>query len=153
MTKTELIVHKESNSACESYPPPPPPNRYVLHWCTHTTLTHSPFLYRAIRLCPHHPHPLPLMCLHRLLPLYICWKSNNTNTRLMASIPSLALDPTWIHSHKTLDTAQPCHLLNPSWKPSSSYSTSIITNISTQFLLQSVCVCVCVCSAFYFILL
>ena len=27
---------------------------------------------------------------------------------------SLALDPTFrIHSHKTLDTAQPCHLLKP----------------------------------------
>ena len=25
MTKTELTVHKESNLACESYPPPPPP--------------------------------------------------------------------------------------------------------------------------------
>ena len=28
--------------------------------------------------------------------------------------PSLALDPTFgIHSHETLDTAQPCHLLKP----------------------------------------
>ena len=78
------------------------------------------------------------------------WKSNNTNARLMASALSLALDPTFgIHSHKTLDTAQPCHLLKPNWKPSSSHSISILTNISTQFLLQSVyarvCVCVCVC--------
>ena len=33
---------------------------------------------------------------------------------LMAFAPSLALDPTFgIHSHKTLDTAQPCHLLKP----------------------------------------
>ena len=32
--------------------------------------------------------------------------------RLIAFAPSLALDPTFeIHSHKTLDTAQPCHLL------------------------------------------
>ena len=31
------------------------------------------------------------------------WKSNNTNARLMAFAPSLALDPTFeIHSHKTL---------------------------------------------------
>ena len=31
-----------------------------------------------------------------------------------AFAPSLALDPTFgIHSHKTLDTAQPCHLLKP----------------------------------------
>ena len=53
-------------------------------------------------------------------------------------------DPTFgIHSHKTLDNAKPCHLLKPNWKPSSSRSISILTNISTQFLLQSVCVCVC----------
>ena len=59
---------------------------------------------------------------------------------------SLALDPVFrIHSHKTLDTAQPFHLLKPNWKPSSSHSIFIPTNISTQFLLQSVCVCVCVC--------
>ena len=63
----------------------------------------------------------------------------------MASALSLALDPTFgIHSHKTLDTAQPCHLLKPNWKPSSSHSISILTNISTQFLLQSVYVYVCV---------
>ena len=38
----------------------------------------------------------------------------NPNARLMAFAPSLALDPTFgIHSHKTLDTAQPCHLLKP----------------------------------------
>ena len=40
--------------------------------------------------------------------------SDNTNASLMAFAPSLALDPTFgIHSHKTLDTAQPCHLLKP----------------------------------------
>ena len=43
-----------------------------------------------------------------------CWKSNKTNARLMAFAPSLALDTTFgIQSHKTLDTAQPCHLLKP----------------------------------------
>ena len=30
-------------------------------------------------------------------------------------------------------------------KPASSHSISILTKISTQFLLQSVCVCMCVC--------
>ena len=41
-------------------------------------------------------------------------RSNNTNARLMAFGPSVVLDPTFgIHSHKTLDTAQPCHLLKP----------------------------------------
>ena len=50
----------------------------------------------------------------RLLPTPACWKSNNTNARLTAFAPSLALDPTFgIHSHKTLDTAQPCHILKP----------------------------------------
>ena len=35
-----------------------------------------------------------------------CWKSNNTNARLVDFAPSLALAPTFgIHSHKTLDTA------------------------------------------------
>ena len=43
------------------------------------------------------------------------------------------------------DTAQPCHLLKPNWKPFSSHSISAPTNINTQFLLQSLCVCVCVC--------
>ena len=62
-----------------------------------------------------------------------CWKSNSTNARLVAFAPSLALDPTFgIHSHKTLDTAQPFHLLKPNWKPSSSHSIFIPTNISTQ---------------------
>ena len=91
--------------------------------------------------------PLPLHCsVYALLQTPACWKSNNTNARLMASALSLALDPTFgIHSHKTLDTAPPCHLLKPNRKPSSSHSISILTNISTQFLLQSVCVCVCVC--------
>ena len=37
--------------------------------------------------------------------------STHTLTRLMAFAPSLALDPTFgIHSNKTLDIAQPCHL-------------------------------------------
>ena len=58
----------------------------------------------------------------------------------------LALDPTFgIHSHKTSDTAQPCYILKPNWKPSSSHNISAPTNINTQFLLQSVSVCVCVC--------
>ena len=51
---------------------------------------------------------------YALLLTPTCWKSNNTNARLMAFASSLALDPTFgIHSHKTLDTAQPCHLLKP----------------------------------------
>ena len=51
---------------------------------------------------------------YALLLTPACWKSNNTNARLMAFAPSLALDPTFgIHSHKTLDTAQSCHLLKP----------------------------------------
>ena len=39
------------------------------------------------------------------------WKSSNTNARVMSFVLSVALDPTFgIHSHKTLDTAQTCHL-------------------------------------------
>ena len=83
---------------------------------------------------------------YTLLLTPACWKSNNTNARLMAFAPSLTLDPTFgIHSRKTLDTAQPCHLLNlkPNWKPSSSHSIYAPTNINTQFLLQSLRVCMC----------
>ena len=51
---------------------------------------------------------------YALLLTPACWKSNNTNARLMAFAPSLALNPTFgIHSYKTVDTAQPCHLLKP----------------------------------------
>ena len=67
----------------------------------------------------------------------------------MAFAPSLALDPTFgIHFHKTLglDTAQPCHLFKSQTENlpllTRSHSISILTNISTQFLLQSLCVCV-----------
>ena len=71
----------------------------------------------------------------------------------MAFAPSLALDSTFgIHSHKTLDTAQPCHLLKPNWKPSSTHSIYILTNISTQFLLQSLYVYVCVYMRMRFLL-
>ena len=85
------------------------------------------------------------LCLihYALLLTPACWKYNNTNARLIAFAPSLALDPTFgIHSPRTLDTAQPFHLLKPNWKPSSSHSIFIPTNISTQFLLQSLCMCV-----------
>ena len=51
----------------------------------------------------------------------------------------------WNSLPQDLDTAQPRHLLKPKWKPSSSHSIPILTNISTQFLLQSVYVCVYVC--------
>ena len=62
-----------------------------------------------------------------------CWKSSNKNARVMAFVLSHALDSTFgIHSHKTLDTAQPCPLLKPNWKPSSSHSISTPTNINTQ---------------------
>ena len=54
-------------------------------------------------------HVYTLRLVHYTLLLTpACWKSNNTNARLMTFAPSLALDPTFrIHSHKTLDTAQP----------------------------------------------
>ena len=80
---------------------------------------------------------------YALLQTPTSWKSSNTNARVMAFVLSLALDPTFgVQTHKTLDTAQPCHLLKPNWKP---HSISTPTNINTQFLLQSLCVCACVC--------
>ena len=53
--------------------------------------------------------------LHVYTPSRTLRSSSDTyNARLMAFALSLALDPTFgIHSHKTLDTAQPCHLLKP----------------------------------------
>ena len=54
--------------------------------------------------------------LHAYTPSHTLRSSSdtcNTNARLEAFALSLALDPTFrIHSRKTLDTAQPCHLLN-----------------------------------------
>ena len=49
---------------------------------------------------------------YALLLTSACWKSNNTNTRLVASALFLALDTFGILS-KTFDTAQPCHLSKP----------------------------------------
>ena len=98
---------------------------------------------QGITLCPVH---------YALLLTPICWKSSKTNARLMAFALSFAVDPTFgIHSHKTLDAAQPCHLLMPNWKPSSSHSISAPTNINIQFLLVCVCVCACVhvCACVY----
>ena len=67
-----------------------------------------------------------------------CWKSSNTNARLMAFTHSLALDPTFgIHSHKTLDIAQSCHLLKPNWKPSSPHSISAPSKISQSSFLSN----------------
>ena len=100
--------------------------------------------HKCIKKCHKVDHSLFFLCVSGYFKeLHICWKSNNTNARLMAFAPSLALDPTFgIHSHKTLNTAQPFHLLKPSWKSSSSHSIFAPTNISTHFLLQSLCVCV-----------
>ena len=67
--------------------------------------------------------------------LSLCWHWDWWVLHASHVVLSLALDPTsGIHSHKTLDTAQPCHLLKSNWKPSSSHSISTPTNINTQFL-------------------
>ena len=79
---------------------------------------------------------------YTLLLTPTCWKSNNTNAGLMAFAPFLAMDPTFgNHSHKAFDTAQPCHLLKPNWKPSSSHSISILISVPI-FCYNRVCVCV-----------
>ena len=83
---------------------------------------------------------------YALLLTPACWKSSNTNARLMAFAFSLAWDPTFgIHCHRIVDTAQPCHLLKPNRKPSSSHSISSPTIINTHFLLLCVCVRAHVC--------
>ena len=48
--------------------------------------------------------------------------------------------------YKTMERMNNTHLLKPNWKPSSSHSIFTPTNISTQFLLQSLYVCVCECN-------
>ena len=80
------------------------------------------------------------------------WKSSNTNARVMAFVLSLALDPTFgIHSHKTLDTAQPCHFLMPNWKPSSSHQLISIPSFCQLIVIVSILVRVCVCARFHII--
>ena len=82
---------------------------------------------------------------YALLLASACRKSNNTDSRLVAFALFLALDSAFgIHSHKTSETAQPCHLLKSNWKPSSSHRISAPTNINTQLLPQSLCVRACV---------
>ena len=80
---------------------------------------------------------------YALLTTPTYWKVSNTNARLLAFALSLALDPTFgIHSHKILDTAQPCYLLKPNWKLSSSHSTSAPANIKYQYpVFPTVTVC------------
>ena len=87
-----------------------------------------------------------------LVQLYLRPRERSREILYMAFALSLALDPTFgVHSLETLDTAQPCHLSKPNWKSSSSDSIPTLTNISTQFLLQSVCVCVCVFVVLFYI--
>ena len=79
-----------------------------------------------------------------LTPAY--WKSNNTNARLMAFAPSLALDDTFgIHSHKTLDTVYPWYLSKPNWKPSTLLTvfTPQLISIPNFWYSHSQCVCAC----------
>ena len=110
-----------------------PSRSRLLHWVNVCLSVHLPICMAVSLNC--YMSTLHLVHYALLLtPAY--WKSNNAG--LTAFAPSLSLDPTFgIHSHKTLDTVQPCHLLKPNWKPSSSHSISTPTNISTQFLLQS----------------
>ena len=65
----------------------------------------------------------------------------------MAFAPSLALDSTFgIHSHKTLDNAQPCRLLKLTENlPLLAVFSSQIISVPSFCYSQCVCVCVCVC--------
>ena len=58
-------------------------------------------------------------------------------THLLLWTPHLEFTPT----RADIDTAQPCHLLKPNWKPSSSHSISIL--ISVPSFCYSQCMCVC----------
>ena len=117
--------------------------------CTHliflatqllNSVSHLSFLLWSCLVLLIHPYALLLTS--------ACWKSNSTNARLVALAPSLALDPTFgIHSHKTLDTAQPFHLLKPNWK-----KLPLLTVFSPQLIpipsfcySEWVCVCAYVC--------
>ena len=65
----------------------------------------------------------------------------------MAFASSLALDPTFgLHSHKTLDTAQPFQIENfPLLTVPSSQLTSVPSFCYSHGVCVRVCVCVCVC--------
>ena len=137
--------------------------------CTHTSICHAQHNHMAcitqtyLMHIKHKPSGFLscwCWCLHSVsYTTLFFWHPQAGNPTIQTQdswLSHLLLDPTFgIHSHKTLDTAHPCHLLKAKWKPSSSHSISILTNISTQFLLQCVCVRVrarvCVCSEFYFI--
>ena len=86
--------------------------------------------------------------LSELLHVYtpLCWKSSNTNARLMPLALFLALDPTFgIHSHKTLlRHRSTLSSFKAKLKIFLTHSISAPTNINTQFLLQSLCECACV---------
>ena len=75
------------------------------------------FAARLVLLAPRHHHSTPLTEKLHWLPIseHIKYKvACMCFSAINGSGPSLALDPTFgNHSHKTLDTAQPCHLLKP----------------------------------------
>ena len=88
---------------------------------------------------------ISLLLHYALLLTPTCWKSSNTNARAMAFVLSLALNPTTgIHSHKTLDTAQPRHLLKPKLK-TFRFSQYFHTNYNQYPVSATVTVCACVC--------
>ena len=84
-----------------------------------------------------------LECMISLIPLVFyallltpaCWKSSNRKRTFSCFGPH-------IRNSFPQDTAPPCHLLKPNWKPSSSHSISTPIKNTTLF-----CACVCVCVA------
>ena len=79
---------------------------------------------------------------YALLLTPACWKSSNTNARLMAFALSLASGPhIWNSLPQDLRHCQPCHLL----KPNSQYFRPKIISIPSFCYSQCVCVCVCAC--------
>ena len=92
--RVDCIRNQGIKGMCIRMPLPPPPPPFISSFSLLDSMPPTPT-----------PHPF---CLYNGLHLA------NTNARLMVFASSLALGPTFgIHSHKTLDTAQPCHLLKP----------------------------------------
>ena len=112
---------------------------------THTSQTDISPLQSITRL--HHHHSSCTVCLRVLLHVYTPSRTlrSSSDTRMLEihqykrkthGFRTFSCFGSHIWNSLTqdlIDTAQPCHLLKPNWKPSSSHSISILTNISTSF--------------------
>ena len=72
---------------------------------------------------------------YTLLLTPTCWKSTQIICKAHES-----------HFYKTVDAAEPCHLLKPNWKPSNLtvFLPQLISHYQYPVSAYSLCVCVCV---------